>query len=77
MYVCVCSEVVRVEAQPVHCSLGLSSSALLPVATYRCLLRAAGVKAVVKQPPVLVQKRFQQLLPAFSQIYHDVFSRWE
>lgn len=68
------SEMVTLVAQPIHCSVGLSNSRLLPVATYRCLLKMLGSKLVVKQPPVLVHKRFQQLLPAFTQIYQDVFS---
>lgn len=71
---CVSSEMLRLVFQPIHCSVGLSNSCLLPKATYRCLLKMQGSKLVVKQPPVLVHKRFQQLLPTFTQIYQDVFS---
>lgn len=65
---------LRLVSQPIHCSVGLSNSHLLPVATYRCLLKVQGCKLVGKQPPVLVQKRFQQLLPTFTKIYQDVLS---
>ena len=74
---CAClfpSEMVRLVAQPIHCCVGLNNSRLLPVATYRCLLKLQGCKVVVKQPPVLVHKRVQQLLPAFTHIYQDIFS---
>ena len=68
------SELLQLVAQPIHCALSLNTSHTLPMATYRCLLKMQGCKLVVKQPPVLVHKRVQQLLPAFTNMYHDVFS---
>ena len=68
------SELLRLVTQPVHCALAFNVSRSLPMATYRCLLKMQGCKLEVKQPPVLVHKRVQQLLPAFSNMYHDVFS---
>lgn len=70
------SELVRVIVQPIYCSLALNNSSLLPMTTYRCLLKILGCKLVVKQPPVLVHKRVHQLLPAFTNIYQDIFSPW-
>ena len=68
------SDIVRLVSQPIHFSVGLSNSSLLPLPSYRCLLKMLGCQLVVKQPPVLVHKRVQQLLPAFTRIYQDVFS---
>jgi hypothetical protein len=67
-------EMVRLVAQPIYCSVALSNSCFLPMVTYRCLLKMQGCQLVVRQPPALVHKRVQQLLPAFTQIYQDVFS---
>jgi hypothetical protein len=67
-------DIVRLVSQPIHFSVGLSNSSLLPLPSYRCLLKMLGCQLVVKQPPVLVHKRVQQLLPAFTRIYQDVFS---
>ena len=69
------SDLLLFSTQPIYGSMGVLNNSLprqLP--TYRCLVKCRGIKLDVKQSPVIVHKRFQQLMPAFTDIYNDVFA---
>ena len=68
------SDLAHFSASPMYCSLGICNSSLQQVPTYRCLLKLSGVELDVKQSPVRMHKRFQQLMPAFTKIYNDIFA---
>lgn len=69
------NEVLAFKAHPVYASVGVCNTLDQRMPTYRCLLKLCGVKLEVKQSPVIVHKRYQVLMPVFSTIYKDVFSR--
>ena len=68
------NDLLLFKAQPVYASVGVCSVVDQRVPTYRCLLKLSGVELNVKQSPVIIHKRYQTLMPAFSAIYKDVFA---
>ena len=68
------SDLALLSAHPIYCSTSICNSNLQPMPTYRCLMKLTGLELDVKQSPVKMHKRFQQLHPAFTKIYKDVFA---
>ena len=57
---------------PVYASIAISNCPPV-IPNYRCLLKLTSLQVEVKQSAVKVHKRFQQLMPTFTTIYHDIF----
>ena len=68
------SDILLFSALPVYGSVGVVNHAHQKLPIYRCLLKFAGLDVDIKQSPVRVHRRYQQLLPAFTKIYNDVFA---
>ena len=68
------SDILLFSALPVYGSVGVVNHTHQKVPIYRCLLKFAGLDVDIKQSPVRVHRRYQQLLPAFTKIYNDVFA---
>ena len=68
------SDILLFSALPVYGSVGVVNHTHQKLPIYRCLLKFAGFDVDIKQSPVRVHRRYQQLLPAFTKIYNDVFA---
>ena len=68
------SDILLFSALPVYGSVGVVNHTHQKLPIYRCLLKFAGLDVDIKQSPVRVYRRYQQLLPAFTKIYNDVFA---
>ena len=68
------SDILLFSALPVYGSMGVVNHAHQKLPIYRCLLKFAGFDVDIKQSPVRVHRRYQQLLPALTKIYNDVFA---
>ena len=68
------SDILLFSALPVYGSVGVVNHTHQKLPIYRCLLKFAGLDVDIKQSPVRVHRRYQQLLPAFTKIYNDVFA---
>ena len=68
------NDILLFSALPVYGSVGVFNHTYQKLPTYRCLLKFAGLELDIKQSPVKVHRRYQQLLPAFTKIYNDVFA---
>ena len=68
------NDILLFSALPVYGSVGVFNHTHQRLPTYRCLLKFAGLELDIKQSPVRVHRRYQQLLPAFTKIYNDVFA---
>lgn len=66
------SDLLQLAVLPMYASIAISNCP--PVSPhYRCLLKLTSLQVDIKQSAVKVHKRFQQLMPAFTKIYHDIF----
>ena len=68
------NDILLFSALPVYVSVGVLNHTHQNLPTYRCLLKFAGLELDIRQSPVKVHRRYQQLLPAFTKIYNDVFA---
>ncbi len=68
------SDILLFSALPVYGSVGVVNHTHQKLPIYRCLLKFTGFDVDIKQSPVRVHRRYQQLLPAFTKIYNDVFA---
>lgn len=68
------SDILLFSTLPVYGSVGVVNHIHQKLPIYRCLLKFAGFDVDIKQSPVRVHRRYQQLLPAFTKIYNDVFA---
>ena len=68
------NDILLFSALPVYGSVGVCNHTHQKLPTYRCLLKFAGLELDIKQSPVKVHRRYQQLLPTFTKIYNDVFA---
>ena len=68
------SDILLFSARPVYGSVGVVNHTHQKLPIYRCLLKFAGLDVDIKQSPVRVHRRYQQLLPALTKIYNDVFA---
>ena len=66
------SDILLVTALPIYTSTGISNYPPLSP-NYRCLLKLISLQIDIKQSAIKIHKRFQQLMPAFTKIYHDIF----
>ena len=68
------SDVLHLELLPMYVSIGINNCRpLLPC--YRCLLKLTSLNVEIKQSAVKVHKRFQQLMPSFTNIYNEIFGK--
>lgn len=66
------NDIIQLSVLPVYASVAISNRPpILP--NYRCLLKLTQPQMDIKQSAVKVHKRFQELMPAFTMIYHDIF----
>ena len=66
------SDLVQINLLPMYVSIGINNCRP-SVPSYRCLLKLTALNVDVKQSAVKVHKRFQQLMPAFTNIYNEIF----
>lgn len=74
------ADVLSFKTQPIYISGGMcegmcGGSVELP--TYRCLMKVCGVELSVPQSPVIIHRRYQILMPSFTALYRDVFTKSE
>lgn len=68
------SDLLQLTVLPMVASIGVSNlPATIP--SYRALLKLTSLQIDIKQSAVKVHKRFQQLMPAFTRIYRDIFGQ--
>ena len=65
------SDLLQLVVHPLYVSVGISNCVPI-IPTYRCLLKLASLHVDMKQSVVKIHKRFHQLMPAFTKIYHDI-----
>lgn len=66
------SDLVQMVLFPLYGSISICNP--VPVTpSYRCLLKLTSLQVDIKQSAVKVHKRFQQLMPDFTRIYHEIF----
>ncbi len=65
-------DLLKISILPVYMSIAINNSPPV-IPNYRCLLRLTSLQVDVKQSAVKVHKRFQLLMPTFTDIYHDIF----
>lgn len=68
------NDILLFSALPVYGSVGVFNDSHQRLPMYRCLLKFAGLEVDIKQSPVKVHHRYQQLLPSFTNIYNKVFA---
>lgn len=68
------NDILLFSALPVYGSVGVFNHSHQKLPMYRCLLKFAGLELDIKQSPVKVHHRYQQLLPTFTNIYNNVFA---
>ena len=66
------SDLIQLTLSPMYASVAISNCPPI-VPSYRCLLKLTQLQVDIKQSVVKVHKRFQELMPAFTRIYHDIF----
>ena len=57
---------------PMYASVGFNNNPPI-TPTYRCLLKLTSLQVDIRQSAIKVHRRFQELMPAFTKIYHDIF----
>jgi hypothetical protein len=66
------SDLIKITLLPMYVSVAISNCPpVLP--SYRCLLKLTQIQVDIKQSAVKIHKRFQELMPAFTRIYDDIF----
>ena len=68
------NDVLQLVLLPMYASIGLNNC--IPFTpTYRGLLKLTSLQVEMKQSAVKVHKRFQQNMPAYTKLYHEIFGK--
>ena len=67
-------DLLHLDLLPMYTSVAVSNHLPHPP-SYRCLLKLTALNLELRQSAVKVHKRFQQLMPSFTNIYHDIFGK--
>lgn len=70
------NDLLQLVLLPMYVSIGINNCRPA-IPTYRCLLKLTSLNMDIKQSAVKVHKRFEQLMPAFTRIYNDIFGQPE